>query len=66
MRSFIRKCLDLFPVISTPRIMRDARPSVRTCHEEALSHAIFVYDAIVLQKGVESVGGEARELSHEL
>jgi hypothetical protein len=46
--------------------MRDARPSVRTCHEEALSHAIFVYDAIVLQKGVESVGGEARELSHEL
>jgi hypothetical protein len=46
--------------------MRDARPSVRTCHEKALSHAIFVYDAIVLQKGVESVGGEARELSHEL
>jgi len=46
--------------------MRDARLSVRTCHEEGLRQAVFVYDEIVLHKGVESVGGEARELSHEL
>ena len=66
MRSFMRKHLELFAIISNPRIMSDARPTMRTCHEEALSHAVFVYDAIVLHKGVESVGGEARELSHEL
>ena len=66
MRSLVRKCLELFSVISNPRIMCDARPNMRTCHEEALSHAVFVYDAVVLHKGVESVGGEARELSHKL
>jgi len=43
-RSFMRKCLDFFSVISTPRIMRDARPSVRTCHEEGLRQAVFVND----------------------
>ena len=46
--------------------MRDALPSVRTCHEKGLRHAVFVDRKIVLHKGVESVSAETRELSHEL
>ena len=62
----MRKCRDLFCVLPNPDIMRVALPSVRTCHEEGLRHAVFVDGKIVLHKGVESVGAEARELSHEL
>ncbi len=66
MRQYERECVDLLPVIQSPCIVLNTRSSVHTCHEEALCHAVFIDDAIVLHKCVECVCREARELSNEL